>query len=382
MRQSNTRFTSLINVKQSNYQNIYSLFFSYERLSKPQISQLLDLSLPTVTNNISKLEKEGKIRKQGVLESQGGRPATAYTLVSDAFIALGVEIQKYRIKLTALNLKMEMIAFEELHCTFFDTPDYLEQLSATIAQFIDNQGYNEQQILGIGISIQAIVAKDHRSILYSKIINFDHLNIDHLQSVFKPRVSLFHDVKCAAGMEIWQTQYTDNAFYVYISEHLGGAFILNNKIELGKNGFSGALEHIQLNQEGKQCYCGQYGCLETYCSLSALLKPNEPIEQFFADVRSNKQSSVQRWQKFLHHLALGLKSVYLLLEHDIILGGDIAPYLINDDISILEKEIQQIYSFSLESGFIKIARLLQHSTVCGAALPFIIQYLENKLDLI
>ncbi|OOF58033.1 ROK family transcriptional regulator [Rodentibacter myodis] len=368
---------NVIDIKQTNYQNIYQLFFAHSLLSKPQIAQLLNLSLPTVVHNINKLENEGKIQEQGMLESQGGRPATAYSLVKNAFIAIGVEIQKTRLKLTALNLKTEMIALEEQSYHFSDTEDYDRQLGTIIKQFITKHRYDEQRILGIGISIQGIVANDHRSILYSEILHFEQLNIHQLQSQFHSPIYLLHDVKCAASMEIWQTQNINDAFYVSISEHLGGTLILNNKIEQGKNGFSGALEHLQLNAEGKSCYCGQKGCLETYCSLSALLDENESLADFFAAVRRSEAQANQRWTHFLQHLAQGLKSVYLLQERDIILGGDIAPYLTKQDVDNLQNAVRRISPFPIHAEFIKIAKLQEHATVCGAALPFIVRYLEQ-----
>ncbi|PJG85483.1 ROK family transcriptional regulator [Conservatibacter flavescens] len=364
-------------IKQNNYNSIYQLFFSYSQLSKPQIANLLGLSLPTVLNNMAELERENKIKENGVLVSQGGRPATAYQLVNDAFIAIGVEIQQKRIKLVALDLNANPIKLEKKTLQYQHTQTYLEELSQMINTFIEALGYEKMQILGIGISVQGIVGRDSKSLLYSKILNFEHFNIETLQCMLDYPIHLFHDVKCAARMELWKNQDLDNAFYLSISEHLGGAFILNNQIEKGKNSFSGALEHLQIHHDGKSCYCGQRGCLEAYCSLSALLHDNEKLSDFFSKLRQSDPQTTERWQQFLRYLAKGLNAVYLIIERDIVLGGDIARYLCREDIVYLEQEVRKLYPFPLQDNFIKIANLRDNVTVQGAALPFIANYLAQ-----
>ena len=48
-------------IKQKNRTSIFSLFRHHEQLSRQDIVTALDLSLPTVTNNLEELKKEGLI---------------------------------------------------------------------------------------------------------------------------------------------------------------------------------------------------------------------------------------------------------------------------------------------------------------------------------
>lgn len=372
-----TKSEEHLDVKQTNYRNIYNLFFENEKLSKPQIVKLLNLSLPTVSNNINELEEEGKIRENGFFRPQGGRPAIAYQLIEDAFIAIGVEIQVGKVRCVALNLRGEILDKKDTVLYFTDEPHYIENLCGIVHSFIQTLGYPSRQILGIGFSIQGIVSKDGQYMLYSRILPGENFDCKELQPYFTMPVMLFHDVKCAALTELWFSKHIDNAVYISISEHLGGAIIINNQIDLGKKGYSGALEHLQIHAEGNLCYCGQRGCLETYCSLSALLAPNETIEEFFTSVRKKDELALMRWDAFLEHLATGLNTVYLLLERDIILGGEIAFYLIDDDLKILQEKILKLSTFPLEGDFIRIAARQQYTSAVGAALPFILNYLPT-----
>ncbi len=364
-----------IDLKLANSKNIYKLFFEYERLSKPQIVKLLNLSLPTVSNNISELEAEGKIRENGVFQPQGGRPAIAYELVEDAFITIGVEIQQKKVRCIALDLLGQRIHKVSAGLYFSNELEYTDNLCSFIHQFIRELNYPEERILGIGFSVQGIVSKDGKSMIYSRILSAEYFEIEKLQPYFKQPLKLFHDVKCAALTELWFSKQINNAVYISISEHLGGSIILNNQIDLGKNGCSGALEHLQIHTDGNLCYCGQHGCLETYCSLSALLAPQEDIETFFTQLREGEELALMRWDAFLSHLAKGLNILYLLLERDIILGGEIAFYLLDEDLKILQKKIQTISTFPIEGDFIRIAKQQKYISLIGSALPFLVDYL-------
>lgn len=367
-----------LDIKKTNYQLIYRLFFEHEQLSKPLIVRLLGLSLPTVTGHITELESEKKIKEQGTLQSQGGRPATAYRLVEDAFVSVCVEIQLKKIKCAILNLYGEMIFHSSFPLIFENNRSYIAKLCGKINEFIQQSHYGIEQILGTGIAIQGIARKDGKSVLYGKILSFDYLNTENIQPYLVPEVKLFHDVKCAADAELWKEQQINNAVYISISEHLGGAIITNNQIIQGKNGYAGALEHLQIDPQGQRCYCGKRGCLETHSSLSALLKPEETLEQFFMQLRNHDDQHLARWQHFLQYLAKGLSVVHLLLERDIILGGEITPYLQDKDLQILQQYIKDAIPFPSEAKFIRIASVQNHATLIGAGLHYIKEYRQKS----
>ncbi|MDY4281466.1 MAG: ROK family protein [[Pasteurella] mairii] len=362
-------------IKKNNYQNIYRLFFEKEKLSKQQIAFLLKLSLPTVVHNVMELEATQKIRECGQMESQGGRPAIAYELVKDAFVAIGIEIKSEQIKCAVLDLFGNIIWQKKEVLLFVKDEHYLIQLAHLIEQFILDTGYTQNKILGIGLSIQGIAEKNGQFMLYSKAFPCHQFNIAKLSEHINLPIKLFHDVKCAASAELWRNKNLNNAVYLSISEHLGGTTIINNQIDFGKNGFSGALEHLQIYDNGKVCYCGQKGCLEAYCSLSALLQQDSK-ELFFTQLRAGNSDYQMRWNLFLTHLAKGLNYVALMLDRDIVLGGKISPYLIQDDLDLLRKKMEAKATFSLDNINIQIAQQQSNAEVIGAGLYFIKHYLS------
>ncbi len=59
-------------------------------------------------------------------------------------------------------------------------------------------------------------------------------------------------------------------FYITISTGIGGGWILDGKPFHGRDGLAGELGHIPVSDSGVVCSCGGRGCLETFCSATAI----------------------------------------------------------------------------------------------------------------
>ena len=82
-------------IKQNNRSLIYHFIYKNRKVSQQDISYALHLSRPTVTANLSAMEEEGLICKNGQIDTEFvGRKASAYSIVADYRIAVGIEILK------------------------------------------------------------------------------------------------------------------------------------------------------------------------------------------------------------------------------------------------------------------------------------------------
>ncbi len=365
----------LIDPKKQNKDRILGLFFEHEVLSKPQIVELTGYSLPTVNGHMKDLEAEGYIGAGELLDSSGGRPAVSYKLQPHSRLAIGVELRKNYIKICLCDLVGELVNLRNIGINYEDSTAYFKNLNSILHDFIDNCGYPKTRILGIGIAFQGVVNKEGNTIIFSKIISATKMDLQVISKDLGVPVRLCHDVKSAALAEIWHNRDFSNAIYIALSEHMGGALIKSRCIEHGRNGYAGSWDHLTINSRGKRCYCGRRGCLDTYCSMDALLQ-GENVADFFNKMRLNKsQEHKLRWHKFLSTISLGLYTVWLLLERRIILGGDMAMWLQPEDIKYIEKSIMKRSTFTYTQNFVTKATVLHHAVAIGASLP----YLANEI---
>ena len=153
--------------------------------------------------------------------------------------------------------------------------------------------------------------------------------------------------------------------------------IVNGNIWMGDNGHCGAAEHVQLIPDGRMCYCGARGCIETYCSLSALLNQDENPADFFEALRNGSPEYVRRWEEYLDFFAKALKNLHIMLDLKIILGGELSHYLIEDDLKKLQDYTNQRIVFYDTSDFISVSHYPKDSVTVGASLVYIQDFINQ-----
>lgn len=67
------------------------------------------------------------------------------------------------------------------------------------------------------------------------------------------------------------SQYTD-AIMLTLGTGVGGGIIMGKRIYSGADNMGAELGHTKLVYNGERCTCGQKGCLEAYCSSTALIR--------------------------------------------------------------------------------------------------------------
>ncbi len=365
-------------IKQNNRNLIYHYIYKNGKVSQQDISYDLRLSRPTVTANLTAMETDGLIQKCGSIDTEFvGRKAAAYSVIPDYRVSIGVEILKKEIKIIAVDLYGEKIR-RIAHDIAYEYKDaYFKTVCDKILEFKHMLHITDKQLLGIGFAMQGLVSPDRQTVLYGEILSCTGLPIGVFTRHLSYPCSFIHDADSAAIAELWVSPELSDAFYLSISKHLGAAMISKGQILTGKHGHNSTIEHIQMKPDGALRYCGKRGCMETLCSLNALLSENESLDDFFARVRRNDTSARNRWTAFLTELAKAVNLLHLIYDTDFILGGYLAPYLCEEDIAFLHEQIRQLTPFAEESDFLLISKMPKHNITIGAALPYIQNFLNT-----
>lgn len=368
-------------IKQNNRSLIYQYIYKNKKVSQQDISYNLRLSRPTVTTNLAALENEGLITKCGQIDTEYvGRKASAYSIAADYRISIGVEIIKKEVKVIAVNLYGEKIGLATYEIAYEYEDFYFKTVCDKIIEFKDTLGITDEQLLGIGFAMPGLVTPDGKSMLYGKIMDCTGLSLDKFSRYLPYPCSFIHDAYCAAFSEMWVSPELTDAFYFSLCKHLGASIISKGEIIVGKHGHSATIEHIQMIPKGGAlCYCGKSGCMETLCSLSVLLNEDETLDDFFDKVRSKNPVFTERWNIFLTNLAKAINLVHLVYDTDFILGGYLAPYLCEEDISFLYEQIRQLTPFTETQDFIRLSKMPRHNITIGAALSYVQEFL-NEMD--
>ncbi|MSC55707.1 ROK family protein [[Eubacterium] rectale] len=367
-----------ISVKKINRSKVYQYIYRKKITSKLQIVQDLQMGLSTVSQNLNLLEQDGLIEKNGYFESTGGRKANAIQIVSDFRISIGIGILKNMFHITAVDLYGNTLYTNTIPFPYSNTPDYYKQVTDKIKEFIATNQYDEEKILGISIATQGITSPDHSTVLYGNIMNNTGMILEDFSRYLPYPCYLEHDSESAAFLELWKHPELDSAVVFLLNRNLGGAIITNHQIHQGSSMHSGTIEHICINPDGPLCYCGNRGCLETYCSANALEQAaGMNIKDFFSLLREKKSPQLtQIWKDYLHHLAFAMKNINLIIDAPIIISGYLAPYFLEDDIAYLTKHINVSSPFALNKEHIFVGTNGQYTPAIGAALFYVNQFIH------
>ena len=154
------------------------------------------------------------------------------------------------------------------------------------------------------------------------------------------QIRIENDANCFALSEA-----TDGAgrngrvvFGVILGTGVGGGVVIDKNLIAGRNRIAGEWGHNTLpwiRQEewpGPQCYCGKFGCIETYLSGSGLARQYQALTQrgvtatdIAAAARSGDRDALDSVSRYQDRLARALASVINVLDPDIIvLGGGLS----------------------------------------------------------
>jgi len=197
---------------------------------------------------------------------------------------------------------------------------------------------------------------------------------EDLEKKLDKKISMENDANCFAVSEATMGIAKNHSFVfgAILGTGVGGGIVIDGKIHHGRTNIAGEWGHHTLHQNGKKCYCGKKGCVETYISGPALEQRWAEItgkNQFLSEiVRDSGNSKFIQWkQEFLDNFGTALANVIDILDPDVIvLGGGLSniEFLYHDGI---KNVYEKVFSDLVDTPILK-NNLGDSSGVFGAAL--------------
>ena len=102
-----------------------------------------------------------------------------------------------------------------------------------------------------------------------------------LESRWRVPIAIENDANAAAFGESWVGggKTGHSLIYLGLGTGVGGGIILGRKIWTGRGGLAAEIGHITIHPGGPLCGCGNYGCLESYASATAVISRYQGIKK-------------------------------------------------------------------------------------------------------
>jgi glucokinase len=215
---------------------------------------------------------------------------------------------------------------------------------------VSSAGLELSDISSWGIGMPSCVNPKTNLLVHSN--NFGWKNVpvyDYLAKYLSLPTYIANDANCAVYGEVLAgvaKDYTD-AVMLTLGTGVGGGIVIDKKIYSGYDTMGAELGHTKLVYNGVRCTCGQKGCLESYCSSTALIRQTKEAvettpgslimelcegdknkidgEIVFTAAKQDDKLAKELVDDYIAHLAAGISTFITIFRPQvIILGGGIA----------------------------------------------------------
>lgn len=226
-----------------------------------------------------------------------------------------------------------------------DYDDIVKDMGEVANKLLKDNNVSLDEIKYVGIGAPGIL--DNEKGIATDNSNFHWVNYpirEKLQKYIDKPVYLGNDANVAAWAEYIGGcgKGTKNFLMLTLGTGVGGGIILNGKLHSGSHNIGAEIGHTTFKAGGNLCGCGNKGCVEAYCSATALIKMAEKdvdkypesviykAEKINARVvvdaaREGDEYGVKLFNEYTSNLAQVLASMVNFLDPDVIaLGGGVA----------------------------------------------------------
>lgn len=364
-------------VRRANKIAIFRQLLRMPEATKPELANLLRLSLPTVGQIVGELIEAGIVEENGRVASIGGRRAVAIRAIPEARLALGIDITKHHISFSVVDLAGKILAHERCELLFSQDAVYVRSAKVRLDAFLEKYSLSRQQLIGVGVSMPGIVSTDQSALVQSHAFHLkEPLRFPQLQTGTCP-IHYFNDATAACMVECYAEDAPDSFVFLSLSNTVGGAMVVNKQIIPGQNGRNGELGHICIIPNGRMCYCGQRGHFDAYGAAWLLAeKTGGNLEAFFAGIAQGDPQLNAFFDEYLDYLALLVCNVVMMSDFPLIIGGYVGNYL-RPYLPRLKKKVSDMDIFGQNDPDIRLCRYKEEAAATGSAMFFAEQFINH-----
>lgn len=269
-----------------NRSSILEMVRSNSPISRTQIAEDLQVSLPTVMRIINELMADGLVVEDGEKEWSGGRKRKRLIFNGAQHLVIGIDLGGTKIYGAVANYNGEIL--HEIRVDHHQTQaeESLELVCTIIDQLLTFSESTGLPIRGIGIGVPGVVQPDTGVVSIAPALDWKDFPLkSRLLERYDYPIAIENDVNLAALGEMWfgTKDGENNLVLLTIGTGIGAGIIINGAVYGGSHNLAGEVGYFLPNRShlGQQ-YPG-FGALELQASGTGIANR---ARQALADTRS------------------------------------------------------------------------------------------------
>ena len=245
--------------------------YDYGPISRADVARLSGLTRTTVGAVIGELIEDGLAREIGRGPSTGGKAPILLELIDDARHVIGLDLGEFVFQAGLVDLRGRIQRTIERPVAGLSGEESLAVVHEMIAELA---GHANGTLLGIGVGTPGIV--DATTGTIRRAVNIGWQDVP-LAEILRARhgvpVAVANDSRAAAlAIELFSGRRTSNLVAIKVGRGIGAGVVLGGELFHGDGFGAGEIGHIVVDDDGAECRCGRFGCLETVASSRAILQ--------------------------------------------------------------------------------------------------------------
>jgi predicted NBD/HSP70 family sugar kinase len=232
-------------------QAVLETIFRKGPVTRPEIAAATNLSKPTVSAAVSRLEQEGLVRAAGTRAGQRGRKPVAYAVSSRAGLVVGGDIGGSNVRVAAADLFGEPICDLKRPTAKDGGRAVGVQFLEMVSEVIDRASAVHGRPLALGISSPGVVDQTSgrvTSLAYNVAPEGGFDPVEVIRDRFDLPVLVENNVNLAAVGEKWfgLARGVSTMVFIAIGAGIGMGIIIDDELVRGAHGAAGEIGYLPL----------------------------------------------------------------------------------------------------------------------------------------
>lgn len=274
-------------IKQTNTGAVYRLIDQYGPISRIDLSKVSQLAPASITKIVRELYDAHLVKETEFNEvGSRGRPAVGVELDTQAWHCLTCRVHHGYLTLTLRDLSNQIIVEEQIDFPVDVHSSWLDRFIFQIESFFTRYQKRLERLTAIAITMPGII--DATSGIVHKMPYYNEENVPLGPMLSKKTglpVYVQHDVSAWAISEALYGAAVgcQNVIQLVIDDIVGASVISAGRVLHADSGSRIEIGHTQIDPNGKVCYCGNHGCLETIASTQSIIERVQHLLDSYPD---------------------------------------------------------------------------------------------------
>lgn len=358
-----------------------------EVCSRADIARQTGLTQAAITKIVASMIDLGLVAEVGIITGSDNRRSIGLRLNAGRHQIIGVKFARQMFAVGVFDISGKIYTQAETKYSLEENPrTVLDAMKKQIRQMLESYG----DVVSIGLAVPGpYLREEGRIAVVTQMSAWHTINfIEEFKEEFDKPVFIEHDANAGALAE-WlfggHPQPLHTLAYFLVGDGVGTGVIERGRLLLGVQGTACEIGHTSVDVHGPRCECGNYGCLELYCSAPAIVQKarqrapeclpkggpagsGDACAAVFAAARAGDPKALEVVREAAEYIGYGCVTLIGAYNPDIIIIGDVVAQGGDLLMPAIRRVVRERVAPELHDRVrIEISRLRVDPTLYGAA---------------